>query len=187
MSAPIDSPRYDRFAISLHWLLAFALMGVFAVGLYMADLPFSMQRLKLFNYHKWAGMTVLALTVLRAGWRLTHQPPALPAAIEAAMPAWQRWAHQATHLGLYGLMLAIPLAGWAYSSAAGFPVVWFGVLPLPDWVPHDPELAETLKSLHGWLAYALAALAGLHIVGAMKHVLIDRDGLLARMGVGSAA
>jgi len=186
MSASSPLQRYDRFAISLHWLLAFGLIGVFALGLYMADLPFSMQRVKLFNYHKWAGMTILALTLVRWGWRLAHRPPELPASITQAMPVWQQRLHQATHFGLYALSVAIPLAGWAYSSAAGFPVVWFGVLPLPDWVPHDPDLAEVLKSVHAWLAYALAALVVLHVAGALKHVFVDRDGLLARMGVGHA-
>jgi len=186
MSFSTPAQRYDRFAISLHWLLAFGLIGVFALGLYMADLPFSMQRVKLFNYHKWAGMVILVLSLVRWGWRLTHRPPELPSLITRSMPRWQQWLHQATHLGLYALSVAIPLAGWAYSSAAGFQVVWFGVLPLPNWVPHDQDLAEVLKSVHAWLAYALAGLVVLHIAGALKHAWVDRDGLLARMGVGHA-
>ena len=113
--------------------------------------------------------------------RLTHRPPALPAAIRDAMPAWQRLAHHGTHAGLYLLFFAAPLLGWAYSSAAGFPVVLFGVLPLPDWAPVSPDLADVLKPLHRLAAYALAALVLLHVAAALKHALIDRDGLLRRM------
>lgn len=80
----------------------------------------------------------------------------------------------------------MPLLGWAYSSAAGFPIVVFGVLPLPDFVPVNPELAEAIKPWHGWAAYAMAALVVLHVAGALKHAVVDRDGLLSRMSLGRA-
>ena len=82
---------------------------------------------------------------------------------------------------MYALFFAVPLMGWAYSSAAGFPIVVFGVLPLPDFVPASKELAEMLKPLHGLLAWALAGLVGLHVAAALKHHFIDKDGLLQRM------
>lgn len=176
--------RYHPVSVLLHWVLGLALIGLFAVGLYMTDLPFSPQRLKLYNWHKWAGVTLLALSVFRLVWRLTHRPPPLPRAIETAMPRWQRLAHHATHHGLYLLFFAVPLLGWAYSSAAGFPVVLFGVLPLPDFVPVSEELAGLIKPLHKLSAFTMMALVLLHVAGALKHQLIDRDGLLARMGLG---
>lgn len=189
MSSAVSSHavgRYHPLAVALHWLLGLALVGLFVLGLYMTDLPFSPQRLKLYNWHKWAGMLVLALSFWRLAWRWWHRPPALPAAIAQAMPAWQRLAHHATHLGLYLTFFAIPLLGWAYSSAAGFQVVLWGVLPLPNIAPTEPALAEALKPWHGWAAYAMAALVLLHVGGALKHAFIDRDGLLQRMGLGRA-
>ncbi len=182
MSSPsLPNSRYAGPAILLHWLLAVALVAVFVLGSYMADLPFSPQRLKLYSWHKWAGIVILGLAVLRLVWRVTHRPPALPVAIERAMPAWQKLAHHATHAGLYLLFFAVPLIGWAYSSAAGFPVVLFGVLPLPDFVPVDKALAETIKPLHELSAVAMALLVLLHVGGVLKHAIIDRDGLLQRM------
>jgi cytochrome b561 len=142
----------------------------------MADLPFSPSRLKLYNWHKWAGVTILALAAVRLAWRLTHRPPAPP-----PMPAWQQRASALTHGLMYALFFAIPLVGWAYSSAAGFPIVWFGVLPLPDFVPADKALAEAIKPWHGRLAWALVVLVALHVAAALKHHFIDRDGLLSRM------
>lgn len=168
--------RYTLTAIGLHWLMALLIFGTFCIGFYMADLPFSPRRLQLYNWHKWAGATILALAALRLLWRLTHRPPAEP-----PMPAWQHRAAQATHGLLYLLFFAVPLVGWAYSSSAGFPIVVFGVLPLPDFVPVDKAFAEAIKPWHGWLAYALAALVVLHVLGAVKHQLIDRDGLIGRM------
>lgn len=168
--------RYTPIAIALHWLLALAIVGAFGVGLYMTSLPFSPARLKLYNWHKWAGVTILALSALRLLWRLTHRPPA-----DLPMPAWQAQAAHVTHGVLYVLFFAVPLAGWAYSSAAGFPIVWFGVLQLPDFVAKNPELAETFKMLHKFAAYGLALLVLAHVGAALKHHFIDRDGLLARM------
>jgi cytochrome b561 len=97
------------------------------------------------------------------------------------MPAWQRIAHHGTHHALYALFFVVPLVGWAYSSAAGFPIVLFGVLPLPDFVPADKALSEIIKPLHALSAFALAGLALLHIGAALKHQLFDRDNLVARM------
>lgn len=162
--------------MALHWLLALMILGSLGVGLYMTGLPFSPDRLRLYNWHKWAGVTILGLSALRLAWRLTHRPPA-----DLPMPAWQQRAAHAVHAALYALFFAVPLAGWAYSSAAGFPVVLFGVLPLPDFVDPDRALSESLKPLHQWLAYALAATAALHVVAALKHHFVDRDGLLLRM------
>ena len=175
MASP-SSTRYTHVAIAMHWLLALMIIGSLSLGLYMADLPFSPARLKLYNWHKWAGVAILVLSALRLLWRLSHRPPA-----DLPMPAWQQRAASGAHLVLYGLFFAVPLAGWAYSSAAGFPIVWFGVLPLPDFVPVDRALSESLKPLHRWLAYALCAVVMLHIAGALKHHFIDRDGLLRRM------
>ncbi len=170
------SLRYTRTAMALHWLLALLIVGNLVLGLYMSGLSFSMTRLKLYNWHKWAGIVILTLSAARLVWRLTHRPPAAP-----AMPAWQHRAAQGTHLLLYILFFAVPLAGWAYSSSAGFPVVVFGVLPLPDWVGVDRELAAALKLLHKALAMGLAALVVLHVAAALKHQFVDRDGLLQRM------
>jgi cytochrome b561 len=97
------------------------------------------------------------------------------------MSSWQTRAYHATHHLLYGLFFAVPVAGWAYSSAAGFPIVLFGQLPLPDLLAVNKDLAEQIKPLHEWLAFSLVGLAGLHIAAALKHHWLDRDGLLLRM------
>jgi cytochrome b561 len=175
--------RYNYVSIILHWLLAAALIAIFCFGLYMADLPFSPQRLKLFNWHKWAGISILTLSAFRLIWRWTHSAPPLPASIEIAMPSWQLWAHKSTHVALYALFFIVPLVGWAYTSATGFPVVLFGQLPLPDFVSPSKELAELLKPWHKFSAYALAGLVILHIGAALKHHFVDRDGLLQRMSL----
>lgn len=177
----LTSPRYSLVAIVLHWVLAVALVAIFAMGLYMADLPFSPWRLKLYNWHKWAGVTILALSALRLLWRLTHRPPELPSQIAQLMPRWQHWAHHGTHYALYVLFFAVPLVGWAYSSAAGFPIVLFGVLPLPDFVSPDKALAELIKPWHELSAFAMAGLVLLHVAAALKHQWIDRDGLMDRI------
>jgi cytochrome b561 len=184
MTTASASRRYHGFAITLHWALALALAGLFILGHYMADLPFSPQRLKLYNWHKWAGVTILMLSAVRLAWRFTHRPPALPQAVTLAMPGWQMQAYHATHVAMYALFFVVPLAGWAYSSAAGFPIVLFGVLPLPDFVAASKPLAELIKPWHELSANALAALAVLHVAAAVKHHFIDKDGLLERMRPG---
>lgn len=178
---PPSSPRYTATAAWLHWLLAASILGLFCFGLYMVQLPFSPAKLKYMNWHKWAGVIVLALSALRLGWRLRHRPPPLPATMTAAMPRWQQVAHHGTHHLFYLLFFAVPLLGWAYSSAAGFSIVLFGQIPLPDFVSADPQLAAAIKPWHKISAFALMALVALHLAAVIKHQFIDRDGLLSRM------
>jgi cytochrome b561 len=176
MSKPAAT-RYTNIAIALHWLLALMIIGSLSFGLYMVDLPFSPARVKQYNWHKWAGISILLLSAVRLLWRLKNPPPPLAGDIVNWQAQLAHWAHRL----LYVLFFALPLAGWAYSSAAGFPVVYFGIVPLPDWVPVNTELADTLKLVHRWLAYTLASLISLHVVAAFFHQLTDDQGLLERM------
>lgn len=169
--------RYGGVAIGLHWLIALAIFGSFSVGLYMADLPLSPQKLKLYSWHKWAGVTIFLFVLVRLGWRLLHRPPELP----AAMPDWQRKVAEATHVLLYLLMFAVPITGWLMSSAKGFQTVYFGVLPLPDLLVKNEELGDLLKEVHTLLNFSMAALVVAHLGAALKHHFLDRDEVLARM------
>jgi cytochrome b561 len=123
------------------------------------------------------GITVLLLAALRAGWRVTHPVPA-PNPLH---PPWQRRAASIAHAALYLLMFLLPLSGWLFSSASGYPVKYLGLIPLPDLVAKDKELAEVFKEIHEVLAFSLAAIVVAHVGGALQHHLIDRDDTLARM------
>lgn len=169
--------RYTRTAIFFHWLVAIGLIGTFAVGFFMQDLPLSPTKLKVYSWHKWVGISLLVLVAARLSWRLTHPAPPLPANMSPAA----RFAAHAAHWLLYALMLAIPLSGWTMSSAVGFPVVWFGVLQLPDLVPKDKALGQALKQVHQVLNYTLLIMVVAHVAAALKHHFIDRDTVLARI------
>ncbi|MDO9387729.1 MAG: cytochrome b [Thiobacillus sp.] len=172
--------RYSAPAIVLHWLVALLIFVGFPLGVYMVELPLSPDKLKLYSYHKWIGVTVLMLVAVRLGWRLTHMPPPLPDGIAA----WQRRASAITHGLLYGLMIAIPLSGWLMSSAKGFQTVWLGVLPLPDLVDKDKALGDLLAGVHQALNFTLLALVILHVAAALKHHFIERRPFLQRMAWG---
>ena len=174
---PQDEHHYTRTAISLHWLMALLIVGNLTLGYYMSGLKFSPATLKLINYHKWIGITVLGLAAARLLWRLSHRPPPLP----QRLPAWQKGTAHAVHWLLYGLFFAVPLLGWAYSSAAGFPIVYLGLIPLPDLIGPDKALAEQLETLHGWFAYGLAAVVALHVLAALKHGFEEPFNYLQRM------
>jgi len=169
---------YTRTAIAFHWLIALLIVCGFSLGWVMTDIPgFTPTKLRYFSWHKWIGVTVFALAVLRILWRATHAAPPMP----RRMPLWQRGAAHLVHLLLYVLMIVIPVSGYLYSSAANIPVVYLGLIPLPRIIAPDPQLKEVLKNLHIALNYTLLVLVALHVVAAIKHQLIDRDGLLSRM------
>ncbi|MCB1776500.1 MAG: cytochrome b [Candidatus Competibacteraceae bacterium] len=169
--------RYTATAKVLHWLMALLLLGLLALGFYMQELPLSPQKLQLYSWHKWAGVTVFLLVLFRLAWRVIHPPPPLP----DHMPKVMRLAAHAGHALLYGLMLAIPLSGWLMSSAKGFQTVWFGVLPLPDLVGKNQELGNLLQSVHENLNLLFVAVIVGHIGAALKHHFIDRDDVLTRI------
>jgi cytochrome b561 len=173
-----DALRYSKPAVVLHWLVALLIFVAFPLGVYMHELPLSPDKLKLYSYHKWIGITLLLLVAMRVGWRLTHTPPPLPAGIAA----WQRHASAVVHGLLYVLMIAIPLSGWLMSSAKGFQTVWFGVLPLPDLIDKDKALGDLLAEVHKFLNFTLLAMVILHVGAALKHHFIERQPFLQRMG-----
>lgn len=168
---------YTKTAIALHWLIAFGIFAALALGITMVNLPLSPFKLKLYSWHKWLGVCIFAFAVIRLAWRLTHPVPALP----ETMQVWERWAAHLTHGVLYVLMFAIPLSGWLMSSAAGFPVVLFGVLPLPNLIEKSPELTEIFKVLHFALNVGLVILVCMHVGAALKHHFINRDQVLTHM------
>jgi cytochrome b561 len=173
------SLRYSPVAIGFHWLLALALFVAFPLGLYMSELPFSPEKLQLYSWHKWLGISILALAVLRVLWRLAHTPPALP-----ELARWEKRASAVAHGLLYALIVAAPLSGWLMSSAKGFQTVWFGVLPLPDLVGKDAALGEWLEEAHEILNFVMAGLVLLHVAAALKHHFVERHPFLQRMGLG---
>ena len=172
-----SATEFTGTAIGLHWIAAVLIIGNLAFGLYMVDLPLSPAKLKYFSWHKWAGVTIFLLSAARLLWKLGHPAPALP----SSMPAWQRKAANASHHVLYLLFFAAPLTGWLFSSAAGFQTVYFGVLPIPDLLSKNKELADILRVVHHFTNYALGALVVLHAAAAIKHHVVDGDDVLARM------
>lgn len=171
------NPKYTRTAISLHWLIFLAIAGTFALGVYMHELPLSPNKLKLYSWHKWAGISIFLLVLIRLAWRLTHPAPALP----ETMPALLKKAAHGAHWLLYALMIAIPVSGWLMSSAKGFQTVWFGLVPLPDLLPKDKALGDALTEVHEALNFTLLGMVILHAAAALKHHFIDRDTVLTRM------
>ena len=173
----MKTTRYTAVAIGLHWLIGLAILGSLGVGLYMVGLSLSPTKLRLYSWHKWAGVTIFSLVLIRCIWRITHPAPPLP----DAMPIWQRNVAESTHYVLYALMIVIPLTGWLMSSAKGFQTVYFGVLPIPDLLEKNTELGETLNLVHRYLNYLMIAIIGAHIGAALKHHFIDKDDILRRM------
>ena len=169
--------RFTPTAIALHWIAAVLILGNLAWGLYMVSLEFSPAKLKYYSWHKWTGVTVFLLAAARLLWRLRHPAPALP----AHMPQWESRAAHASHVLLYVLFFAGPLTGWLFSSAGGFQTVYLGVLPIPDLLGKDRELADVLKVVHRSTVYALGGLIAVHAAAALKHHFIDRDDVLTRM------
>jgi cytochrome b561 len=177
MATDTKKSRYTYTAISLHWLIAIAIIGTFLLGLYVSSLPFSPQRIRLISYHKWIGVTIFILVLFRVFWRVTHAAPPLPQSI----PRWQQIASTVSHGLLYAFMIAIPVSGWLYSSASGVPVVYLGLFKLPNLISADKALAANLKLVHIGLNFTLAAIVIVHILAALKHHFVDRDNVLVRM------
>ncbi len=183
-----QSERYSTVAIVLHWVISFAMLGMIFGGWYMTDLPDGAPgQYFLYQMHKSIGITVLLLTIARILWRLMNPPPALP----DDMNGLEKSASHLVHLGFYGLMIALPLTGWLYSSVSvklDVPTVLYGVISWPD-VPFVDGLktesaSGTVNFIHSRLAWLTLALLALHVIGAIKHELSAEQGVLKRMAPG---
>jgi cytochrome b561 len=176
--------RYSTVAIALHWAIALLVTSNLAAGLLLEtvlDSPdTSMQAIGgvLINLHKSFGLTVLALTLARIGWRLANPAPPLPGFMTTAEVIVSRFVH----FGFYALLLLIPLSGWAYASTDKviYPLSWFWLVPVPM-LPLPQSLHDNLGSAHEVMAFSAIALLVLHVGAALKHHYLDRDNLLARM------
>lgn len=169
--------RYPRLSIFFHWLIAILIIAAFALGSIMTDMKISPGKLQYYSWHKWLGVTILALVAMRLLSRLLLGAPAYP----ESMKKWEMQLANATHLFLYLLMFAVPLSGYFYTSAAGIPVVYFKLIELPTIIGPNPELKPILKGLHEVLTTILLIVVSLHVAAALKHYFIDKDGIFQRM------
>jgi cytochrome b561 len=161
----------------LHWLVVAAILLQF-VWAWRIDMTDSVrQEFALVNQHKSIGMTILALAVVRLLWRLGSRKPSPP----AAMAGWERFAATISHWTLYGLIFAIPLSGWAYTSAAGYGAEFFGLIDIPDFVPASEELEPRFRDVHEFLVRLLLAVTALHAGAALRHHFLLRDDVLKRI------
>jgi cytochrome b561 len=168
---------YGAVAQLRHWAVAVGILLQFIWTWRIDETESIRQQYALIVQHKSIGMTVLVLVLLRIAWRLFNRPPALP----VGMSSSQRRIAALTHWGLYGLILLMPLSGWAWSSAAGYGAEFFGLVEIPDLVAENEDLAERLEDLHEWLGRVILFLVGVHFLAALYHHLIRRDGLISRM------
>ncbi|PAX07111.1 cytochrome b [Sphingomonas lenta] len=171
----VSHSGYSKVAIALHWTIAVLILGNIAGALVAESLGDEMEAW-IFSVHKSIGLTVLALSLFRLGWRISHGFPRLP----GDTPGWDAVLARATHVAFYFLMIAVPLAGWAMVSAGPRPLHWFWLFDVPK-LPVSRALAGVAHEAHEILAFATLGLAVLHVAGALKHHLIDRDDVLQRM------
>ena len=186
-----QSNRYTTVAITLHWLIAILIVVMIFAGWQTDDMREAMLEgdtsvdpqtvALLFNWHKTFGILILALSVFRLVWRLTHKVPPLP----AGMNAFERFAAVATHWAFYVLIIGMPLAGWITASASGFPSFFFNSesLPIPELMGENEAVYDVVSQIHSKSAWAILVLLGLHIAAALKHHFMDHDDVLTRMVV----
>ena len=170
--------RYDRVAIVLHWLIGLALLGQIAFGFLLDEIAprGTPERSNVINLHKSIGIVLGLLILLRLGWRLAHRPPDWP----RALSGWQRRAATFVHRALYVCMVVMPLSGYVASNFSKRGVKFFGI-DLPPWGPDIKIVYDALNQVHIVTAWIFTALIVLHVLAALRHATIARDGVFARM------
>lgn len=174
-----------RFALTarlLHWSVAVLIVCQLGLGWTMMTKEDDPGADALFDLHKSIGLAVFALVAVRVGWRLSHPPAPLPASVAP----WERILANVVERTLYVCMIAMPLTGYLGASHQKHPPTFFG-LPLPAWAAPNHDLAERFFDIHAVIAWLFAALIAAHVAGALKHALIDRDGVFHRMSLGGRA
>lgn len=170
--------RYSGIAMLLHWLIAVAVIVNWRLAEAAEHAEVRADAFSYMSNHKALGITILILTVLRLGWRLVHRPPPL----RASMAAWEKALARTLHIIFYVLLIGLPLGGWMAESFEGHAVDVFGIFTLPGLpVGENEDLAHTFEELHGTGGSIMIYLIGLHVLGMLKHMVIDKDGNLWRM------
>lgn len=169
--------QYGAVAQLLHWSVVVGITLQFVWAWRIDSTDSLRQQYSLVFEHKSIGMTVLGLVLVRILWRLFNRPPPLP----LDTPRWQRRASAATHWTLYLLILAMPLSGWAWSSAAGYGAEFFGLIEIPGFIAANKSWADRLHRVHETLALALVAVISIHVLAALHHHFWLRDSILGRM------
>ncbi|MFC4764838.1 cytochrome b [Dyella koreensis] len=170
---------FHPFARVLHWTMAVLILAMLFIGVGMVG-TVSPKHPWLLAIHRPLGVAILLLVIVRLAVRLRTQPPALP----DDMPYWQRYVAHASHWVLYGLMLAMPLIGWAMQSAGGYPIMLGDTLRLPAILPENATLFAWLREAHRYLAYLFFLTILGHVGAALYHALIRRDGVFQSMTFG---
>ncbi|WP_295923578.1 cytochrome b [uncultured Xanthomonas sp.] len=178
MSARNTPDRWGSVSQTLHWLIAALILLLGVVGLSMGELPKTPKYFWVYTAHKSLGLTVLALVIVRLGWRLyAGAPKPVP-----GTPGWQERIADATHALLYVMIFAIPLSGWLYDSASGLrPFRWFGLVAVPKLSAPNEHLRDLSHTVHEWGFWLLIAVVLAHAGAAFYHHLFQRDATLARM------
>lgn len=166
---------------TLHWLTAVLIICMFALGMFMRGLPVSdpaeiARAVWWFSLHKTVGMATLTVVLLRIFWAVVQpHPVALKGGLEG-------FAAKTVHWLLYGSMILMPVTGWLHHAAAeGFAPIWWPLSQDLPFVPKDPDVSRFFGISHWVLAVTMAGALLLHVAGALKHAIIDRDQVLARM------
>lgn len=178
MNSSDPGARYTSVAVALHWLIALLVVVQLTLGWTMIEIPVKPVGVRAywFNLHKSIGVTIALLALVRLGWRWRHPAPPLPATV----PLWQRRAAAASHALLYVCLIGMPLIGFLGSTFSGYPIKYFGIT-LPQWGHKSDELKSFFSAVHLGLAWVFMTLITLHVSAAIKHLLVDRDGVFWRM------
>ena len=176
--ASLRAARYGSVAIALHWFIGLALLAQIIFGFLLDDIAprGTPARAAVINLHKSFGIVLALLIVVRLAWRVTHRPPAWP----QSMPPWQRSAAQWSHRALYACMVVMPLAGYVASNFSKHGVRFFGIA-LRAWGPDSPPVYAFFNGVHVATAFLFCALIAVHVAAALKHSLVDHDGVFSRI------
>ena len=170
--------RYSKVAMLFHWTIAVMVIWNWRLAENAEHAASRSEAMAIFADHKALGISILALTLGRVAWRLTHPVPALP----NNYATWERVLARTTHVVFYVLLLALPIGAWIANSMAGRPIDMFGAFTIPPLpLPQNSELAGSIFEIHSLGGEIMIYLIGLHILGALKHTFFDRDGGIFRM------
>lgn len=172
-----DPLRWGVIAQLLHWLIALAIIGQMTLGWIMVSWKLSPTKFELYAVHKSLGITLLALVLLRLVWRLVNVTPEAP----AASPRWEARAALASHTLLYLLLIAMPVTGYLINSASNFPLMVWGVVPVPNVTGESESLQIVTEYVHLTMFWVLATLVLVHVAAALRHHWVLKDTVLRRM------